>query len=54
MGFNGLKTQKAMSYLQIAIDYAPSRMIVIQPDVFYIIVLIYPLCFRIIQIKIIC
>lgn len=33
MGFIGLKTQKAMSYLQIAIDYAPARMIVIQVDV---------------------
>ncbi|CAG9531490.1 unnamed protein product [Cercopithifilaria johnstoni] len=33
MGFIGLKTQKAMNYLQIAIDYSPARIIVTQIDV---------------------
>lgn len=33
MGFIGLKTRQAMSYLQIAIDHAPTRMIVIQLDI---------------------
>ncbi|EJD75257.1 hypothetical protein LOAG_17563 [Loa loa] len=33
MGFIGLETRKAMTYLQIAIDHAPARMIVTQIDV---------------------
>uniref|UniRef100_A0A0R3RGQ9 Fatty acid synthase n=1 Tax=Elaeophora elaphi TaxID=1147741 RepID=A0A0R3RGQ9_9BILA len=33
MGFIGLKTRQAVSYLQIAIDYAPARMIVTQLEV---------------------
>ncbi|KAM3727290.1 Linear gramicidin synthase subunit [Dirofilaria immitis] len=33
MGFIGLKTKNAMIYLQIAIDYAPIRLIVIQLDI---------------------
>ncbi|VDO06622.1 unnamed protein product, partial [Brugia timori] len=33
IGFIGLKTQKALAYLQIAIDYAPERMIIAQIDI---------------------
>ncbi|KAL3990186.1 Beta-ketoacyl synthase N-terminal domain family protein [Acanthocheilonema viteae] len=33
MGFIGLKTRKAMNYLQTAIDYVPARMIIIELNV---------------------